>query len=215
MHGCIVDIDYYNHIYVDPFNGQIKPYNAETKYKRSNYKDLRLLLQKEKPQLIESLEKNNNIYRLEDHSFIEQLDNNKVDIANDEEINIDGEISRDMDMYDISSKVYSLQSIYETGLIRYWYDTIIKDKSSEKRDETVIINAIPKNDDVQLSKTLTVHTGRSSSANRYIGRSKVMKNGKTATIIEFFSKWDITVRFEDGKEVKDKSLWDFKYGNIE
>ena len=28
IHGCIVDIDYYNHIYINPVDGKITPYFA-------------------------------------------------------------------------------------------------------------------------------------------------------------------------------------------
>lgn len=34
VHGCIVDIDYFNHIYVNPFDGTITPYYADSIFKK-------------------------------------------------------------------------------------------------------------------------------------------------------------------------------------
>ncbi|MDE5802212.1 MAG: hypothetical protein K2I22_04755 [Lachnospiraceae bacterium] len=47
-----------------------------------------------------------------------------------------------------------------------------------------------------------------------IGLSGIMTNGQLATIIEYISSSNITVRFEDGTIVKNKNLVDFKKGKI-
>ena len=44
VHGCIVDIDFFNHIYLNPFDGQVTPYYAESTASWKVYKDIPTLL---------------------------------------------------------------------------------------------------------------------------------------------------------------------------
>ena len=74
------------------------------------------------------------------------------------------------------------------------------------------IITVSKEDKTEVIPKISV---RSTSSNKYIGQSKAMKNGKMATIIEFFSRWNITVKFDDEHIVKNRTIWDFKNGNIE
>ena len=49
VHGCIVDLDWYNHLYINPYDGKIVPYFAETMYEKHVYKNIRNLLKDHKP----------------------------------------------------------------------------------------------------------------------------------------------------------------------
>lgn len=44
IHGCIVDIDYYNHLYINPIDGTIVPYFANSVIEKYVYKNLQSLL---------------------------------------------------------------------------------------------------------------------------------------------------------------------------
>ena len=54
IHGCIVDIDEYNHIYVNPYDGSITPYFAFDIIEKYPYADVPSLLEKELPWLYDN-----------------------------------------------------------------------------------------------------------------------------------------------------------------
>lgn len=52
IHGCIVDIDDYNHIYINPLDGSVVPYYAIDMEQKYVYKDLETLLGEKRPSLL-------------------------------------------------------------------------------------------------------------------------------------------------------------------
>lgn len=52
IHGCIVNIDYYNHIYINPIDRKLTPYFAYDMEQKHVYKDLYTLLEDKKPILL-------------------------------------------------------------------------------------------------------------------------------------------------------------------
>ena len=57
IHGCIIDIDYYNHIYINPCDGTITAYWAQDIVHKVVYPKVGDLLQEQCPQLFEVYEK--------------------------------------------------------------------------------------------------------------------------------------------------------------
>ena len=57
IHGCIVDIDWYNHIYVNPEDAKIVGYWAEDMVNKLVYPDIPTLLKKQCPMLYENYQK--------------------------------------------------------------------------------------------------------------------------------------------------------------
>ena len=57
VHGCIVDIDYYNHIYLNPFDGKATAYYAEDICSRDTFKSVPALLQARVPDLLAAFER--------------------------------------------------------------------------------------------------------------------------------------------------------------
>lgn len=55
-HGCIVDIDFINHVYLDPLTGRLKFYFATSINDRIEYEHLDALLRRHAPQLLVSYE---------------------------------------------------------------------------------------------------------------------------------------------------------------
>lgn len=51
IHGCIIDIDFYNHIYLNPYDGTITPYYALNMMSRDVYMSIGDLLQNKRPDL--------------------------------------------------------------------------------------------------------------------------------------------------------------------
>lgn len=169
VHGCIIDIDYYCHLYVNPYDGKITPYFAFSKYDKDVYKDIETLLKDRRPDLL-SIYKNNSI------GFkIKKLINTNVFSLADQNYAPKNSVFRndsvkvyDTDIYDISLKLLSLQSIYDNNHITEWYDTICG---------MPYISKIEK---------------------RNLGLKKKQKCNMIAEIIKYRSFKDIDVQFEDG-----------------
>ena len=106
IHGSIVDIDYYNHIFLDPQSGKIMPYYAETPWHRKFHKDIPTLLQNKCPVLY----KNFNRLIASKKTELIPIDNpkNTINIASDSEI------------VSYSRRILALQKISDLGIIRVW-----------------------------------------------------------------------------------------------
>lgn len=117
VHGCIIDIDYWNHIYLNPANGKIICYWASSIGHRYEYPNIVTLLQTEREDLyITYLEKN-----------IE----NKTDLQIFEK----GEVTYDVDavkvvsdtsMYRPSNIFRSLQYMFDVNVIREWNEEVVE-----------------------------------------------------------------------------------------
>ena len=57
IHGCIVDIDFYNHIYLNPYDGTISAYYSPWFGSRYEYPTIEQLLDKHLPQLYANYKK--------------------------------------------------------------------------------------------------------------------------------------------------------------
>lgn len=55
VHGCIVDIDYYNHIYLNPYDGSVIPYFAPSPFSKYVYKSTVSLFADRKPEMLQPL----------------------------------------------------------------------------------------------------------------------------------------------------------------
>lgn len=113
VHGCIVDIDFLNHIYVNPIDGTITPYFAWSIIDKYEYRDIETLL----------LERRKDLY-----DNYKRLSNNKSEGIKllKGESNVESiEISRfvpDTYMYRPSRIMKSLQYLTDVNVIRIWND---------------------------------------------------------------------------------------------
>lgn len=120
IHGCVIDIGGFYHIYVNPLDGKITPYYAEDTSSRIIFKDLKALLQVLPPfnrRLLENYlryEKNSNI-ELSLIQYNESIDT--VDFLYDE-----GGYP-----YKISRIISSLQHCYNKSVIRNWNEKLLDD----------------------------------------------------------------------------------------
>lgn len=113
VHGCIVDIDFYNHIYVNPIDGTITPYFALSIIDKYEYRDIETLLLEQRKDLYDNYKrlsdnKSEGIKLLKGESNIEII-----------------EISRyvpDTYMYRPSRIMKSLQYLTDVNVIRIWND---------------------------------------------------------------------------------------------
>lgn len=129
VHGCIVDIDYNNHIYFNPYEGTIIPYFAWSINDRYEYHDVKTLL----------LERRRDLY----DNYMKLFDNNSNDIKLLRgETNVEStEISRfvtDTDMYIPSRIMRSLQYLTDVNVIRLWNDRIMDNQPCIVQRQTSI-----------------------------------------------------------------------------
>ena len=136
VHGCIVDIDFFNHIYINPYDGTITPYYAESVFKKQTYQNLVSLIANQMPvylpefQKVKSVEPN--ALALADNTMLHQT------IAlTDSEINDCSEIVYDTEMYSISRRFKALQLVYDHQLIAVWYDSLLSPISLSPASQVV------------------------------------------------------------------------------
>ncbi len=118
IHGCIVDINFYNHIAVNPFDGNLTFYYSPEFGKVKVYDSFRELLlsdeNKEDPTLLEA--KNN-------------LPETELAIFNDDKRNLDENKIETIDVkqsiYPLSRRIFSWQKIYDNNILSDWLDEII------------------------------------------------------------------------------------------
>ena len=122
IHGSIIDIDFYNHLYLNPLDGSITPYFAYSMVDKFVYDNIPSLLKHQCPKIFENYEKE-----------IEQQDiNNSLVILNKSlKITKNEYYVNSTEMYKISRILKGLQFTTKYNIIRLWNDEIIADASEE------------------------------------------------------------------------------------
>lgn len=118
IHGSIVDIDFYNHIYLDPRKGVIKPYYAEDMTEKVFYRDIIQLIEQSPCMYNRDLYLNRlNGKPTELKKLLSSNDN--IQLAKLPEIVFDTEMYRD------SRQMRAVQYVMEQNVIRFWNDEIL------------------------------------------------------------------------------------------
>ena len=144
IHGCIIDFDYSNHIYINPTNGEIIPYTAPSMYEKYVYQNIASLISSKRPEMLEGykqvvnsqqfsslLIQNNNstsqysLIKVNSEIVQRIVDDTALIEEEKEEINSNTELNTNTEMYKISNRIYELQSIHDNHLITIWYDNIL------------------------------------------------------------------------------------------
>lgn len=131
IHGCIVDIDTFNHVYVDPITKKLINYNASSIKDKYIYKNFSSLL------------KNNNGYLYDKYNReLKRSDTGTslMEIKGNMSISDEYEHNEDTEMYRISRLFKSLQYITSHKIIRLWNDNLLRKGSS--LDEDTIKNVL-------------------------------------------------------------------------
>ena len=121
VHGCIVDIDLLNHIYLDPYDAKAKFYFATDMTNKVFFRDLNHLLQ-DSPIIYckESLQK----------ALISDSDGIPILLSNgtDSSLTPVPEAVLDRAMYEPSRNMRSIQYAIENNVVRFWRDAILEQK---------------------------------------------------------------------------------------
>lgn len=122
VHGCIVDIDFFNHVYLNPFDGKVTSYYAEDTVSRLVYEDLPALLREKRPELYPKFiaaDKNGSIPLLSKFAVSKENETQNMESAKVPELVMGTE------MYSPSRIMRSIQYIFDNNVIRIWKDEIL------------------------------------------------------------------------------------------
>jgi hypothetical protein len=122
IHGSIVDIDFFNHLYLNPLDLSITPYCAFSMVEKYVYENLPSLLKKECPNLYLNFEKIN-----------ENVDLKKLIVFNSNSTISDKTIYvESTEMYRVSRILKGLQFTTKYNIVRLWNDSFVGNPSKEK-----------------------------------------------------------------------------------
>lgn len=134
IHGCIVDIDWFNHIYLNPFDGKVTPYFALNTTDKLVFKNVESLLSSSPfpPQL--SNGESMLARYLSTPSREKKLPILSRASSKEWELAVVPQVVLDRSMYEPSRIMRSIQYIFDQNVLRVWNDAIL---------------AIDNNDDIQ------------------------------------------------------------------
>ena len=142
VHGSIVDIDYYNHIYLDPFDGYLMPYFALDVTDRREFRSVRELLESSPfPALGSDGTPMLSAYtKLLDAGGVSILAPTVKEAAL---AVVPMEILDERNIYAPSRVMKSIQYLLDKGVVRVWNDAVlsIPDRSTLTEDETKLFKS--------------------------------------------------------------------------
>ena len=135
IHGCIVDIDWFNHIYLNPFDGKVTPYFALNTTDKLVFKNVESLLSSSPfpPQLSngESMLARylSTPSREKKFPILSRTSSKKWELA------VVPQVVLDRSMYEPSRIMRSIQYIFDQNVLRIWNDAVlaIEDRASSER----------------------------------------------------------------------------------
>ena len=137
IHGSIVDIDFYNHLYLNPLDGSVTPYFAYSMVEKYVYNNVPSLLKYECPQLFANYEK-----LITDNSTSTSLAlyNQQLPVIK-KRTYVDS-----TEMYMISRILKCLQFTTKYNIVRLWNDNFVAESSEE--NGRLIVSGIIDSDSV-------------------------------------------------------------------
>ncbi len=115
IHGCIIDIDYYNHVYVNPIDMRIRAYWASDIINKFVYPSVPELLQAECPELYANYLK-----------LIEREDFNPLMVRSvKNEVEALPQKYLETDIYKVSREIKKMQKL-DANVLTTWYDSVLE-----------------------------------------------------------------------------------------
>lgn len=213
VHGCIVDLSYFDHIYVNPFDGTIASYHANSMYDKCVYKNTEALLKAQRPDLLSDFKthkKTGSPLLLCDKDKTNHL----AELQPEEEELYSAHVY-DTDMYKVSNRLKELQTVYDHHLISRWEPAIYPDCHN---DDFAPENRRQECDSGKGREPETVGERRVAPVKQYwhpmVGETAVMYCGLKATVTNYKSACNVTVRYEDGTVVEHVIRKQFEKGIV-
>ena len=120
IHGCIIDIDFYNHIYINPYDLKITPYYAVDIIHKTTYVSLPVLLKEKCPELYKSYQ-----------DLIQKDSLLLPTIYHTKELS--SPVSQDYldtDIYRASRQIRKMQKI-QSNILTFWDDNLVTQDSDK------------------------------------------------------------------------------------
>ena len=129
IHGSIVDIDFFNHIYLDPLDGSLTPYYAESTEERAVYETVERLL-KGSPFIDGCIKRG--FLRAKKRGELAEIGGGKSEYRpNPALVPV---LSTDKAMYAKSNAMKSVQYLLERNVVRIWNDRVLEGSPSIRLD---------------------------------------------------------------------------------
>lgn len=208
IHGCIVDIDFYNHIYVNPFDLTIKGYYALDMVKKWVYTSIPAMLEKHSP----------NLYRNYQQLLETQSENALIPLVPKNRLESQpGEEYFETDIYKASREISRMQKIYN-NILCYWNDSLIDQKGKyleyTKKRQSRSISPMKDREETSAGKKPVKRKKGASLKEEYLGITRRMNCGMNATVIDHINYKNITIQFEDGFIKHGVRMDDFMNGKV-
>ncbi len=132
IHGTIIDLDFFNHIYVNPLDKSIVPYFATAMTRKYVYKNVASLMKYQCPELFDRL------------STISTEEKDLIVYERKNEISEETIFVRDTTMYRMSRLVCNLQYTFNYNVIRKWNDELLESSKTDN-GQSIFLSVINQN----------------------------------------------------------------------
>ena len=135
VHGCIVDIDQLNHIYLNPYDGSIAPYHAPSMYIKHIYNNVQGLLSEHRPEALSAYNRAIEGVKREELLLVtaDSKQKHQLAVLTSEEADTYNVTVTDTSMYELSNRMKLLQEVYDHQLVVVWYDNILPEHGTENK----------------------------------------------------------------------------------
>lgn len=127
VHGCIIDIDYYNHAYLNPFDGKLTFYYATSMSQKLVYTSINELLLAQAKYVLDE-EKEKYLEMEKKYTKLVSKNSNRELVTSTEPVFVG-----DTDMYRVSRVIKRFQFISEKNIIRSWNDGFLLAYKNNKK----------------------------------------------------------------------------------
>lgn len=124
IHGCIVDIDMFNHVYLNPFDGKVTPYCALNTTNKLIFDNMESLL-KSSPYPPLLCNGDSMLVRFRTLADKEKLPILSRNVNKIRKLATVPQIVLDKSMYEPSRVMRSVQYIFDQNVLRVWNDTVL------------------------------------------------------------------------------------------
>lgn len=208
IHGAIIDIDYHNHIYINPHDLTITPYFAWDMVEKYVYPSVPSLLKAQCPTLFSNYDK----------ALCGENANSLAVLKRDTELIVKPKLYLSTDIY-VASRILNKMQKLNSNILTVWFDNIpgikqlpLKVEDCLSKEKNMEKTGVKQN--TGSKTTLSLNRTTNTIRNSYVGKTKIMNCGMKATVIEDFGCKDLTVQFEDGLIRKHRRRDHFDLGKI-
>lgn len=121
IHGCIVDISFLSHIYVNPFDGQLTPYWALDILSRNTFDNIQMLIESKEPEML------NKFLLCYNENSIPLIGKNMMPAEKHEGLAVIPKWVFGTDIYNPSRMMRAVQYVWEQNVIRIWNDSLLEE----------------------------------------------------------------------------------------